>query len=167
MEDTVDLERLKGFSLFADLAEQPERLAVVSQYLAPRRFLAGEYIFHEGDMGDELFLLVQGAVRVLKLTKQKEEYTIVDLQASYQVFFGEIALMDSDKRSASIQVLEDCLTYVINRDAFVELGNKHPEIALPITRVIAGILCGRLRNVNNDVIMLFDALVNEIETTQL
>ncbi|OGG99734.1 MAG: hypothetical protein A2600_14000 [Candidatus Lambdaproteobacteria bacterium RIFOXYD1_FULL_56_27] len=167
MEHSIDIQRLKDFSLFKDLATDEAKIATIAHFVTPRRFQAGQYIFHEGDMGEELFILVDGAVRVLKNTKNKEEYTIVDLKSQFNVFFGEVALMDNDLRSASIMVLEDCLTYVIDRKAFLELGDKHPEIALPVTRVIVKILCGRLRNVNNDVIMLFDALVNEIESTQL
>lgn len=161
----IDVNQLEVFSLFKGLT--PEQLGVVARYLEPRSYRGGEYIFAEGQEGDELYLLVSGSVRVLKKTKAQEEYTIVDLSADYHIFFGEIALIDSDKRSASIMVLEDCLTYVLNRSQFAELGKHHPEIALPVTQVIAGILCGRLRNVNNDVILLFDALVGEIEATQL
>ncbi|MCP4295252.1 MAG: cyclic nucleotide-binding domain-containing protein, partial [Proteobacteria bacterium] len=100
-------------------------------------------------------------------TKQNEEYTIVDLQADWNVFFGEIALMDNDERSASIRVLEDCGVLVMDRDKFNDLGKSHPALCLHVTQVIVKIICGRLRGVNDDVILLFDALVNEVQSTQL
>lgn len=161
------ITRLKDFALFEDIAEDDEKLEKVSAILEPRNIKAGEYIFKQGDHGEELFILTSGAVRVCRNTKQNEEYTIVDLKAEYNVFFGEIALMDSDERSASIKVLEDCEVLVMAKDKFTELGDRFPEIGLPITRIIVKRICGNLRNVNNDVILLFDALVNEIQSTQL
>ena len=167
MDTAIAAARLKDFSLFSDLAGEEAQLKIITQYVTTKHFKAGEYIFKEGDVGDELFILVDGVVRVLKYTKRKEEYTIVDLSSEFHVFFGELALMDADKRSASIRVLEDCQTYVLDRAAFLELGKQHPEVALPITRAIAKIISSRLRSVNDDVILLFDALVNEVELTQL
>ncbi|MBU2512821.1 cyclic nucleotide-binding domain-containing protein [bacterium] len=161
------IARLKDFSLFEDIADDNQKMEKVVAILKSKTIKAGEYIFRQGDQGEELFILISGAVRVCKTTMQKEEYTIVDLKAEYNVFFGEIALMDSDKRSASIKVLEDCEVLVMEKDNFTQLGNEYPEIGLPITRVIVKRICGNLRNVNNDVILLFDALVNEIQSTQL
>lgn len=164
-EDIIN--RLKDFALFEDIAQSHEKMVRVADILEPRHIKAGEYIMKQGDQGDELYILMSGAVRVCKNTKQKEEYTIVDLKAEYNVFFGEIALMDSDVRSASIKVLEDCDVLVMGKDHFIEMGNHYPEICLPITRTIGKKICSNLRNANNDVILLFDALVNEIQSTQL
>ncbi|MDH5561422.1 MAG: cyclic nucleotide-binding domain-containing protein [Deltaproteobacteria bacterium] len=158
---------MKNYSLFTGIKDDHQKMSTIVSIMEPRKFKKGQYILKEMDKGDELFILTAGAVRVLKNTKQKEEYTIVDLNANQYVFFGEIALMDSDERSASIKSLEDCDVLVIKRDQFIDLGNRHPDICLPITRVIAKIISERLRNVNNDVILLFDALVNEIKNTQL
>jgi CRP/FNR family transcriptional regulator, cyclic AMP receptor protein len=159
--------RLKDFALFEDIANDDEKMDRIASILEPRQIKAGEFIMKQGDQGEELFLLLTGAVRVLKNTRQDEEYTIVDLKADYNVFFGEMALMDSDVRSASIKVLEDCDVLVMGKNKFFELGNKHPEIGLPITRIIGKKICSNLRSVNNDVILLFDALVNEIQSSQL
>ncbi len=161
------INRLKDFALFEDIADDNEKMEKVADILQPKHIKAGEFIFKQGDHGEELFILTSGAVRVCKTTKQKEEYTIVDLKAEFNVFFGEIALMDSDVRSASIRVLEDCEVLVMEKDKFTMLGNQYPDIGLPITRVIVTRICSNLRNVNNDVILLFDALVNEIQSTQL
>ncbi len=167
MIDSKILERLKQFSLFADIAEDEIRLRQVASVMKFRSGKMGEYLLNEGDEGDELFLLLKGKVRVIKHTKQNEEYTIVDLEASYNVFFGEMALMDQDVRSASILLLENSDFMVLNRADFTELGNKFPDIGLPITRKINKMLIDRLRHVNDDVILLFDALVDEVQTNHL
>ncbi|NQU63374.1 MAG: cyclic nucleotide-binding domain-containing protein [SAR324 cluster bacterium] len=161
------IKRLKDFAIFETISHDGEQIKRVADILDLRHIKAGEYIMRQGDRGEELYILVTGEVRVCKNTKQNEEYTIVDLKAEYNVFFGEIALMDSDVRSASIKVLEDCDVLVMGKDKFIELGDQHPEICLPITRTIGKKICSNLRNTNNDVILLFDALVHEIESTQL
>ena len=167
MDIKQTIERLKDFALFEEIKDDDEKIEKVASILKSRDISKGEYIFHQGDDGDELFILMSGVVRVCKNTKNEDEYTIIDLKSDWNVFFGEIAIMDNDVRSASILVLEDCHVLVMKKGDFVELGNQHPDIGLPITRVIGKKICQNLRNVNNDVIMLFDALVDEIETSLL
>lgn len=167
MEKDRTIARLKDFSLFADISSDESKIEKIAEILEHRQIKKGEYIFKQGDNGEELFILISGTVRVCKNTKTDEEYTIVDLKSEWNVFFGEIALMDNDERSASILVLEDCDVLVMEKEKFEALGNQYPEICLPITRVIIKRICKNLRNVNNDVILLFDALVNEIESAQL
>ena len=160
-------KHLKKFDLFKEIADNEEKLSKIAASLDHRKIIANEYIFKQGDHGEEFFILISGSVRVLKNTRQMEEYTIVDLKSEGKVFFGEIALLDNDVRSASIKVLEDCEVLVLSQERFTELGDKHPHIALSIMRAIVKRVCGNLRNVNNDVILLFDSLVSEIESTQL
>ena len=167
MEIEQVIQRLKDFSLFADFKDDHQKMAAVAGVMESRKFSEGQYIMRQGDKGEEMFILTSGSVRVCKNTKADEEYTITDLNSDWNVFFGELALMDNDVRSASIKVLTDCNTLVMNRNEFNKLSQSHPDVCLDITRVIVKIICGRLRTMNDDVIMLFDALVNEIETTQL
>lgn len=165
MQETINL--LKDIPLFRDIANDEAKMVALAEIMSQKTYKKGSYIFKEKEPGNELYILTSGAVRVCKNTLENEEYTIVDLKAENKVFFGEIALMDNDVRSASIRVLEDCNALIMNREKFEALGNKHPEICLPITRVIAKILCGRIRNANQEVILLFEALINEIQEAQL
>lgn len=167
MNSRQTIDRLKDFSLFEGLKADDSKMEKIASILESREIPKGEYIFHQGDKGDELFILMTGVVRVCKNTKNEDEYTIIDLKSEWNVFFGEIAIMDNDVRSASILVLEDCHVLVMKKTDFIELGDQYPDIGLPITRVIGKKICQNLRNVNNDVIMLFDALVDEIETSLL
>jgi CRP-like cAMP-binding protein len=75
---------------------------------------------------------------------------------------GELALIDNDRRSASVIAKSDCQCIVINRHDFLELGDREPSIGLHITRAIARQVSLRLRKTNEDVITLFSALVDEI-----
>jgi CRP-like cAMP-binding protein len=121
----------------------------------------------EGATGDELYIMKTGAVNILKKTREDEQYTVVRLESKegMVIFFGELALLDNDKRSATVTADSDCEFLVMKRDDFINLGNEHPELCLPITREISKILASRLRKANQDIITLFEALVNEVVQT--
>ena len=110
-----------------------------------------------------MFIVFSGGVEILKKTRAGDNYTVVKLKAEYNVFFGEMALIDDDKRSATVRADMDSEFLVITKDAFHELGNKYPSIGLPVTRAISKILAGRLRKTTQDMLTLFDALVSEIQ----
>ena len=165
MQEIID--HLKKIPIFKDIADDETKISAIAEIMEKKTYRKGSYIFEEKEPGDELYIITSGVVRVCKKTLQDEEYTIVDLRAENKVFFGEIALMDHDVRSASILVLEDCNVLVMEREKFERLGDLRPEIGLPVTRLIAKIICERLRNANKDVILLFEALVNEIQEAQL
>lgn len=156
---------IQKIPLFQKVSQDRKSIDAISSIIEIRYYQQGEYVFREQEKGDELFIILSGTVRVCKTTTYEEEYTIVDLHKDS--YFGEIALMDDDVRSASIQVIEDCALIVIGRDKFEALGDKHPEITLPITKTLAKSLCEKLRNTNRDVILLYEALVNEIEESEL
>ena len=88
------------------------------------------------------------------------------LRDEQKAFFGELALMDADRRSATIKTIEDCNVLVMSRDNFEELGNRHPDIGLAIMRELAKILSRRFRDTNSDVILLFEALVQEVQSEE-
>ena len=161
------IEQIKSISLFYDFAMEEEKLKLVASIMEKRSYVKSEYIFREKEPGNELFILISGSITVLKTTRSGDEYTIVDLYANSEVFFGEFALMDHDLRSASIRVLQDCSVLVMNREKFEALGNQRPDIALPILRVISKKMSSYLRNSSADIVLLFDALVNEIEEAEL
>ena len=66
-------------------------------------------------MGDELFILLEGAVDILKKTMAGDDYVVTSLKAEYNIFIGELALIDDDKRSASVVATENSEVLVIGR----------------------------------------------------
>lgn len=158
------IETLKGVSIFKTFAESPEELEKIASILTRKTMKAGETVIKEGDDGDTLFIMKSGSVDILKNTLQDEQYTVVNLTSNENmiIFFGELALLDSDKRSATVQTTKDCEFLVLGRNNFIELGNQHPRLCLPITREISKMLASRLRKANQDIITLFEALVSEI-----
>ncbi|MBN2657501.1 MAG: cyclic nucleotide-binding domain-containing protein [Spirochaetales bacterium] len=163
MKQNEIIDKLKKIPLFADICENDGYMNEVSRICTIRKFKKDEKIIVEGDIGSEMFIVYDGAVEIIKRSRAGDDFTVVKLKAEYNVFFGEMALIDDDKRSATVLALEDSVFIVMDKDDFEKLGNRKPEIGLPITRVILKTVASRLRKTNEDLLTLFDALVNEIK----
>jgi CRP-like cAMP-binding protein len=83
-------------------------------------------IFHQGDPGDALHVITAGAVKILLPSPDGEEAIIATLKAGD--FFGELALLDGQPRSATATAVEPTETLSLPRDIFRELVEKHPEL---------------------------------------
>ena len=162
MKDNILI--LKNIVLFKDFKDDRAVLKKIEKLFNEVSAKKGETIFREGREGDELYIIKRGSVRIVKNTLQNEPYTVVMLSAAQNVFFGEMGLLLNDTRSATVVAEEDSTFLVSNRKKFLEFGESEPYIALLITRQIAQILAQRLRKTNQDVVTLFSALVDEIDS---
>jgi CRP-like cAMP-binding protein len=161
--DESILLRLKQIPLFAAVRDNAEQLARLRAICRVRSFAGNKEIIAEGDVGSEMYIVYSGAVEIRKRTRAGDDYTVVVLRASDNVFFGELALVDDDKRSATVVTREDSEFLVIEKKDFLSLGDEHPEVGLPVTRALAKILAARLRKTTIDMVTIFDALVQELQ----
>lgn len=126
---------LKSVDLFTRInGEDLAQVASIAQEVA---FEQGELIIQEGEMGDSMFLIIEGKVNVHRMAQQIAE--LGEREA-----FGEMAILDHEPRSASVSALSDATCLKIEREDFYELMSEKPEIAHGIIRV----LTHRLREVN-------------------
>ena len=103
---------------FAGLDEAAlERVAAGTR---SRRFRRGEVIFHSGDPGDGLFIIVSGEVKIALPSETGDEAIIATLHASD--VFGELALLDGAPRSATATALLATEAIVLPRDRFHDLN---------------------------------------------
>ncbi len=158
------INTLKEVSLFKQFADKPEELGIIAKIMKYNKARKGAAIIKEGEFGDSLYILLSGTVSVLKRTLEKENYTVVQLASKKEsvIFFGEMALLDNDKRSATIIADTDCELLEISRKDFIKLGDQYPHLGLPITREISAKLSISLRIASQDVLLLFEALVGEV-----
>lgn len=154
-------EHLQTSPLFAGL-ETPA-IESLSRVCRVEKVLKGQAIVEEESLGESMFLLMRGRVRVEKRTPADDRYTVSFLSHENGDFFGELGLLDADRRSATVTAESECEVIVIERDRFLEFGDANPVAGLSITRRIASNLATRLRRANDDVITLFAALVHEVE----
>ena len=162
MDETSVIERLQRVPLFNGIKDDEKRMADLAKIVSLRQCAAGDQVITEGEQGDELFVLNKGTVNVQKRTLDNDLYTIVTLSHDEDVFFGELALMDEEVRSASVTAQTNCEFIVINRNDFNLLGEQDPLLGLLVTRALGQALSKKLRKTNEDLIVLFEALVGEV-----
>jgi anti-anti-sigma regulatory factor len=147
-EDTVTVAEVKLASLpiFAQLGA--EELALLKPHLARRIFAPGEFVFREGDPGDDLYVITLGTASV-----RRAEGARSTRLATFgpSTVFGEMALLDARPRSASVQADGTLICYVMGRAAFDEMVRDHHTIALKLLRSLAVELGRRLRFTNEIV----------------
>ena len=161
--DSDVIGKLAKIPLFAEIKDVEGDMSELLKLSRRKRFSAGEVIIKEGDIGEEMYIVMKGGVEIRKKTRANDDYTVVLLNAEQNVFFGELAMIDDDKRSATVIASSDSEFLVINKRDFIALGNEYPHIGLPITRAISRILASNLRRTTRDMLTIFDALVNEIQ----
>jgi len=88
---------LETSPLFVSL--HPEELDMLAELSQARTFRSGEVIFNEGDVGDSLYVIVNGEVEVIRSDKAGTPQTIAMLKGGE--FFGEMSLIDKEYRSAT------------------------------------------------------------------
>jgi CRP-like cAMP-binding protein len=126
---------LKSLSIFR---ETPEHiLADLAPLMEEEEYEKGTVIFKEGDIGDCMYIIHQGQVRI-----HKGDTTLAILME--KEVFGELALLDSELRSASATTHTDCILFRIDQEPFYELIDNRTEVA----RGFIKILCQRLRAQN-------------------
>lgn len=117
----------------------------VGRGMRTRRFRRGEVIFHLGDPGDALFIVMGGAIKIMLPSDSGDEAILATLRAGD--VFGELALLDGAPRSATATALEPTETLVLPRDQFRELLATEPAIRDALLASIAG----ELRRLTNHV----------------
>jgi CRP/FNR family cyclic AMP-dependent transcriptional regulator len=102
---------------------------------------AGTVIFREGEEGDQMFIVQGGRVKVSRSIGGKEQLLAVLGKGD---FFGEMALVTRERRTATVTTLEPVRLLAFDREGFLGMINKNPKIALNIIDK----LCRRLANAN-------------------
>ncbi|MGB9600394.1 MAG: cyclic nucleotide-binding domain-containing protein [Myxococcota bacterium] len=126
---------LKEVSLFKNISS--ERLARIATIAKEIEFSRGDKIINEGDEGDSLFIIVDGRVSIYK---GKEAIASLGPKD----FFGEMAILDSEPRSASVIADTEIICLKISREDFTEILIDEHEIMLAIIKS----LVHRLRQTN-------------------
>ena len=126
---------LKSLSIFRDTPEHI--LADLAPLMQEDEYEQNTLIFQEGEIGDCMYIIHQGEVRI-----HKNDTTLAILKE--KEVFGELALLDAELRSASATTNADCILFRIEQEPFYELIENRPEVAKGFIKI----LCQRLRAQN-------------------
>jgi len=137
-------EVLQRSPLFEMLS--PAELELAAEMSRPRRFAAGDVVFEEGDLGDSLFVVASGEVEVLRKNEAGELKPILKL--SPPAFFGEMALIDKEYRSATVRAKTECVLLQLTAENLAAFRKHHRDGFTFIVMNIARVLSTRLREAN-------------------
>jgi len=137
-EETIVL--LHGVPAFAALAD--EDLARVAEVTVPRTFHGGEAVFHEGDESDTCYVVRSGHVRAVREHTDGRTLTLATLGPGD--IFGELAIFDDERRSATVEALEETEVIAILGRDMRRLLREHSDIAVKLLAALSR----RLRETN-------------------
>lgn len=121
--------------------------------LHSRRVPRGELIYLKGDVGASLYLIDRGWVRLVLPSTNGKEF-VLDVLGPGE-WFGEMAMLEGQPRSADAFAQEDCRLLLLGRADFDAFLNNHPHAA----RTMLTVLSGRLRR---DALLLYEAVFLDI-----
>jgi CRP/FNR family cyclic AMP-dependent transcriptional regulator len=121
---------------------EPHELEHLAEDVDQVNYAAGETIFNEHDLGDGLYVVETGSVRIWVMDEDVNEVTLAELKPGD--FFGELAVLDRGERSSSATAIVDTHLHKLSSDAFQQFLIEHPDAAVDVICEIAA----RMRQTN-------------------
>lgn len=144
-EPTLLNNEIRDWLMDCGLFDQllPADFNAAAGYFSISSIAQGQEIFHEGDAGSFMCIIHSGQVAVQKTNSEGQRVTIATLRSGRS--FGEMAVLDGERRSASCIAASDCRLLNLGKDSLEKMLNDAPKIAAKIIRALAIALSKRLR----------------------
>jgi CRP-like cAMP-binding protein len=121
-----------NFSFFANVSDAARNILLGG---STRKFLlAGQYLFHQDDPADAIYILTSGTLEVSTMSSDGRKLSLNIVRPGE--FFGEIALTQNGVRSASICALDDCVLSRLESAQLFDLMRKHPDLSVELLRLV-------------------------------
>jgi branched-chain amino acid transport system substrate-binding protein len=131
-EATKPITLLQEIDIFKPFSEKAK--FYLSERIRRHRFPAHETIVKQGDRGDSLFIIVEGVVSVQVLTEEGKNKEVARLGAGN--FFGEMALLTGEDRTATVVALVDTYLFELTKTDIKPLIEEQPEVSEMISKVL-------------------------------
>jgi len=116
--------------LFSDLSETS--LKVITDKMVARSYDKEKMILIEESAGETFFLISEGTVKITRMSDDGREVILAILGEGD--FFGEMALLDGEGRSANVVALEDAEVLTLQRSDFLDILERFPKIAIHLLK---------------------------------
>ena len=134
---------IQGIELFEGLTDN--ELNEIAELCNERRFTRGEMLAIEGEVGDNLFILMEGLVEVSVHQGEDSDHVVVNLGEGQLI--GEMALVDKGPRSASVKAIQDpTVVQVMKNQDFQALCERNSRIGYVVMKNLAADLSFKLRH---------------------
>src|SRR5271157_2940402 len=159
-----DIAALKGIALFKNLTS--EKIQKIMDILRKVTFSANDVIMREGDIGDTMYIILEGTVEIAKSLflgdadneESGKNKVFTRLDGRQRAVFGEIALLEDLRRTASVRAVTDCVMYEMKKDDFLKVAEEDYELGYRILLNLGRIVSARLRRADEDTVKLTIAL---------
>jgi len=146
-ETLLDLHEMDIFK-----ERKEETLSDLASCLEERSYKAGEYVFSQGDTGEELFLIRRGSVRILLPVEGAAGHHLTTFGRGD--FFGGASFLGGQPRMVDAVAFRDADLFVLRREKFEQLAEAHKRLAANLLEAIAQVLAMRLRYSDMEVAAL-------------
>lgn len=127
-----EVEILKGVPLFSKV--EPSKLKLIAFTGERMNYAEGQELFHQGDIGDAMYVILGGTADVL-LETPGGQIRVAELKKNS--FVGDIAILCDVPRTATIRAREPLTTLKISKDMFYRLVSEFPQMAIEMMRELA------------------------------
>ena len=124
----MTIDAIRSVPLFASLDDNA--VVELRNLLRTKDINAGTMLFRAGDVGDAMYLIESGRVRIAVTDADQKEIVLAELAQGD--FFGEMAIIDGKQRSADATVVEDARFAVLSRESFLRFIQSNPLVALEL-----------------------------------
>ena len=128
-----EVEILKGVPIFAKI--EPAKLKLIAFTGERMNFGAGQELFHQGDPGDAMYVILGGVADVLIDSDKGGQITVAEMRKNN--FVGDMAILCDVPRTATIKAREPLTTLKISKDMFYRLVAEVPQMAIEVMRELA------------------------------
>ena len=127
-----EAELLRRIPLFAEI--EPAKLKLLAFTSERIGFAPGQYLFHQGDMGDAAYILIEGVAAVVM---QSAAGPRIVARLGCNDVVGEVAVLGDVPRTASVRAETELTVLRISKEAFLGLLRDFPQMAVCMMRVVA------------------------------
>lgn len=146
----LDLDSSTKIDLLREQGLTGSELQTLADFSNVKRFGSGTFLFHEGDPGNEMYVVLEGKVMISKYIPGGGEEALAILERGD--FFGEMSLIDGQPRSADAKAYQGALTVIAFDELTIkEVQSVDPRAAVDFIRLLCRLMCKRLREIDDKV----------------
>ena len=128
-----EVELLKGVPIFSKV--EPAKLKLLAFTSERMNFAAGQELFHQGDQGDAMYVILGGVADVLIDVEGGQQIAVAEMKRNN--FVGDMAILGDVPRTATVTAREQLTTLKISKDMFYRLVAEFPQMAVEVMRELA------------------------------
>jgi CRP-like cAMP-binding protein len=129
----MDIQNLKSAPLFAELKEND--LENITKMAVRQVYKKDNMVLIEEEIGSTMFIILHGRVKISRINEEGREVILSVLVDGD--FFGEMAILDGETRSANAFTLEDTELMIIRKENFMEILRSYPQVAINLLKELA------------------------------